>query len=79
MILWELERVESFTRKHVPATPPCKETHTFVSNAHITMFTLFKVFMAKCILITFLYQSNKQSSKYQDGKMAKYPSKIVMA
>jgi hypothetical protein len=43
------------------------------------MFTLFKVFMAKCILITFLYQSNKQSSKYQDGKMAKYPSKIVMA
>jgi hypothetical protein len=24
MILWELERVESLTRKHVPATPPCK-------------------------------------------------------
>jgi hypothetical protein len=24
MILWELERVESSTRKHVPATPPCK-------------------------------------------------------
>jgi hypothetical protein len=35
----------------------------FVSNAHITMFTLFKVFMAKCILITFLYQRDKQASK----------------
>jgi hypothetical protein len=40
------------------------------------MFTLFKVFMAKCILITFLYQSNKQSSKYQDGKMAKQSQDI---
>ena len=28
MILWELERVESLTRKHVPATPPCKGLST---------------------------------------------------
>ena len=80
MILWELERVESLTRKHVPATPPCKglipwcpksqgeplplDCTNFVSNAHITMFTLFKVFMAKCILITFLYQSDKHSNNH---------------
>ena len=79
MILRELERVESLTRKHVPATPPCKGLilwcpksqgepqplgcTNFVSNAHITMFILFKIFMAKCILITFLYQSGKHSSK----------------
>ena len=35
----------------------------FVSNAHITMFTLFKVFMAKCILIIFLYQSDKTNKQ----------------
>jgi hypothetical protein len=63
MILWELGRVESLTRKYVTATPPCKGLvpwcpksqgeplplgcTNFVSNAHITMFTLFKVFHGK--------------------------------
>ena len=77
MILWELERVESLTRKHVPATPPCTGLipwcpksqgeplllgcTNFVYNAHTTMFTLFKVFMAKCILITFYIKANKHS------------------
>ena len=81
MILWELERVEFLTRKHVPATPPCKGLipwcpksqgeplplgcTNFVSNAHITMFTLFKVFKAKCILITFYIKViNTQTSNH---------------
>ena len=82
MILWELERVESLTRKHVPATPPCKGLipwcpksqgellllgcTNFVSNVHITVFTLFKVFMTKCILITFFMSKriNKQASNH---------------
>jgi hypothetical protein len=82
MILWELERVESLTRKHVPATPPCKGLipwcpksqgeplplgcTNFVSKVHITMFTLFKVFMAKCVLITFFISKriNKQASNH---------------
>ena len=81
MILWELERVESLTRKHVPATslfkgltPWCPKSQgeplplgctNFVSNAHITMFALFKVFMAKRILITFLSKRiNNQASNH---------------
>jgi hypothetical protein len=82
MILWELECVESFTRKHVLATPLykglipwCPKSQgeplplgctNFVCNAHITMFTFFKVFMAKCILITFYISKriNKQASNH---------------
>jgi hypothetical protein len=75
MVLWELERVDSLIQKHVPATPSCKGLipwcpksqgeplplgcTNLVSNAHITMFTLFKIFMAKCILITFYIKAIK--------------------
>ena len=81
MILWELERVESLTRKHVPATPSCEGLipwcpksqseplplgfTNFVYNAHIIMFILFKVFMEKCILITFYIKAiNTQTSNH---------------
>ena len=95
MILWELECVESLTRKHVPVTPPCKGLipwcpksqgkllplgcTNFVSNAHITMFALFKIFMAKCILITFFISKriNKQASNHGMFAAHKLP-KIIL-
>jgi hypothetical protein len=63
MILWELERVESLTRKHVPATPSCKGLILWCPKARASRSpwvapTLFLTPTLPCLLfLKFSWQS----------------------